>query len=384
MHRPKLLFLVTEDWYFCSHRLPVARAARDAGFEVLVATRVREHGEQIRSEGFRLRPLAWRRRGDGIIGAGRAVAEIARLYRAEQPDIVHHVALKPVLFGAMAARLAFGRKAGPVRVAAITGLGSGLQPARFAARLGRPLLRSALRFAAQRGRVIVQNPEDGAAMIRLGVDPARIALIRGSGVDTAHFAASREPSGSAVSVALVARMLRSKGVLDAVAAVRRLRAQGLEIQLLLAGPTDPDNADSLDEAALRALAAEPGIEWLGQLADVREVWRRAVIAVFPSTYGEGVPKALLEAACCTRPIVAADMPGCREVVRHGETGFLVPPNDVAALAEAIAALARDPARRQAMGGAARVLAEREFGEAAVAEQTLALYQAALSERRAGR
>jgi glycosyltransferase involved in cell wall biosynthesis len=384
MHRPKLLFLITEDWYFCSHRLPVARAARDAGFEVLVATRVREHGEQIRREGFRLRPLAWRRRGDGIVGAGRAVAEIARLYRAEQPDIVHHVALKPVLFGAMAARLAFGRKAGPVRVAAITGLGSGLEPARFAARLGRPLLRSALRFAAQGGRVIVQNPEDGAAMIRLGVDPVRIALIRGSGVDTAHFAVLREPSGSAVSVALVARMLRSKGVLDAVAAVRRLRAQGLEIQLLLAGPTDPDNADSLDEAALRALAAEPGIEWLGQLADVREVWRRAVIAVFPSTYGEGVPKALLEAACCTRPIVAADMPGCREVVRHGETGLLVPPNNVAALAEAIAALARDPARRQAMGGAARVLVEREFGEAAVAEQTLALYQAALSERRAGR
>jgi glycosyltransferase involved in cell wall biosynthesis len=384
MHRPKLLFLVTEDWYFCSHRLPVARAARDAGFEVLVATRVREHGEQIRREGFRLRPLAWQRRGDGIVGAGRAVAEIARLYRAEQPDIVHHVALKPVLFGAMAARLAFGRKAGPVRVAAITGLGSGLEPARFAARLGRPLLRSALRFAAQGGRVIVQNPEDGAAMIRLGVDPVRIALIRGSGVDTAHFAVLREPSGSAVSVALVARMLRSKGVLDAVAAVRRLRAQGLEIQLLLAGPTDPDNADSLDEAALRALAAEPGIEWLGQLADVREVWRRAVIAVFPSTYGEGVPKALLEAACCTRPIVAADMPGCREVVRHGETGLLVPPNNVAALAEAIAALARDPARRQAMGGAARVLVEREFGEAAVAEQTLALYQAALSERRAGR
>src|SRR5215212_9908040 len=142
----------------------------------------------------------------------------------------------------------------------------------------------------------------------------------------------------------------------------------------------PDNADSLDEAPLRALAAEPGVEWLGQVEDVREVWRRAAIAVFPSTYGEGVPKALLEAACCARPIIAYDAPGCREVVRHGETGLLVPPNDVAALAEAIAALAGDLVRRQAMGAAARVLAEREFGEAAVAEQTLALYQAALVER----
>jgi glycosyltransferase involved in cell wall biosynthesis len=229
----------------------------------------------------------------------------------------------------------------------------------------------------------VQNPEDGAALIGLGVDPARIALIRGSGVDTAHFAPVPEPSSSAVTLALVARMLRSKGVLDAVAAVRRLRAQGAAIQLLLAGPTDPDNADSLDQATLHALAAEPGIEWLGQVADVREVWRRASVAIFPSTYGEGVPKALLEAASCARPIVATDMPGCREVAHPGETGLLVPPNDVAALAEAIGVLAGDPAQRKAMGAAARGLVEREFGEAAVAEQTLALYQAALVDRRAG-
>ena len=295
----------------------------------------------------------------------RAVAEIAHLYREERPDIVHHVALKPVLFGALACRLAFGRGEGPVRVAAITGLGSGLRPTRLAARLGRPALRWAVRLAARDGRIIVQNPEDGAALIGLGVDAARIALIRGSGVDTAHFAPLAEPSGSAVTMALVARMLRSKGLLDAVAAVRQLRAQGLPIELLLAGPTDPDNADSLDEAALRAFAAAPGIEWLGPVGDVREVWRRAAIAVFPSTYGEGVPKALLEAACCARPIIAYDAPGCREVVRHGETGLLVPPNDVAGLAEAIGGLAGDPARRKAMGGAARVLAEREFGAAAV-------------------
>ncbi len=382
--RRKLLFLVTEDWYFCSHRLPVARAARDAGFEVVVATRVREHGERIRGEGFRLQPLSWRRRGDGIIGAAGAIGEIARLYRAERPDILHHVALKPVLFGAAAARLAFQQREAPVRVAAITGLGSGLRPARIAARLGKPALGWALRLAARDGRVIAQNPEDVAALIGLGVAAERIALICGSGVDTGHFAPLPDPSGPAVTVALVARMLRSKGVLDAVAAVRRLRAQGAAIELVLAGPTDPDNPDSLDEAALRALAAEPGIEWLGQVEDVREVWSRAAIAVFPSTYGEGVPKALLEAAACGRPIVAADMPGCREVVRHAETGLLVPPGDVAALAGAIVALADDPARRQAMGAAARALSEREFDDAAVAEQTLAVYRAALAEGRGGR
>jgi len=379
--RPKLLFLVTEDWYFWSHRLPVARAARDAGFEIVVAARVRDHGEPIRAEGFRLCPLAWRRRGDGIVGAGRALRDIAALYRRERPDIIHHVALKPVLFGGIAARLAFARGTGrPALIAAVTGLGSGLMPTSCLARLGRPALGWVMCHAAKDGMVIVQNPEDGAALAGFGIAPRRIALIRGSGVDTEHFAPLPEPTGGTVTVALVARMLRSKGVPDAVAAVRRLRAQGLAIELVLAGPIDPDNRASLSEAELAALTAEPGVEWLGRVEDVRQVWRRAAIAVLPSTYGEGVPKALLEAAACGRAIVATDMPGCREVVRAGESGLIVPPHDIGALAEALAALARDPGRRQAMGRAGRALAEREFGEAGVARQTVALYDAALRER----
>src|SRR5262249_47211138 len=139
--RPKLLFLVTEDWYFCSHRLPVARAARDAGFEVVVATRVRDHGDPILEEGFSLRPIGWRRRGDGLFGGGRAVSEIARLYRLERPDLIHHIALKPVLFGGVARRLAFGNSAGaPVSVDSIMGLGSGFSAAGVTAGLRRPLL----------------------------------------------------------------------------------------------------------------------------------------------------------------------------------------------------------------------------------------------------
>lgn len=381
---PRLLFLVTEDWYFWSHRLPVARAARDAGFDVAVATRVADHGAAIRAEGFRLCPLAWRRRGDGALGAGRGLAALAALYRRERPDIVHHVALKAVLFGGIALRLAFPGRAGrPAQIAAVTGLGSGLAPATALARLASPLLARAVRLASAGGAVIVQNPEDRVALIGLGIAAEHIVLIRGSGVDTAHFAPlpepPPEPTGPVVTVALVARMLRSKGVLDAAAAVRRLRAQGLAVELLLAGPTDPDNRDSLNEAEMAALAAEPGVAWLGRVADVRTVWRRAAIAVLPTSYGEGVPKALIEAAACARPIVATDMPGCREVVRPGETGLLVPPRDVAALAEAIAALAADPARRQAMGAAGRRLVETEFAEEGVARETLALYRAVLRQ-----
>ena len=383
--RPKLLFLVTEDWYFWSHRLPVARAARDAGFDVTVATRVRDHAARIEAEGFGLRSLPWRRRGDGMFGNAKALSAIAALYRRERPDIVHHVALKPLLFGEAAVRLAFPRgAAAPARVAAVTGLGAGLKPRTVLGRLRRPALAAAVRLATAHTRVVVQNPEDGAALAAIGIAPDQIELIRGSGVDLDHFAAMPQPMQPVVTIALVARMLRSKGVLAAADAVRRLRAQGLAIELLLAGPVDPDNPDSLDNEALAAAGTEPGIRWLGQVDDVREVWRRAAIAVLPSTYGEGVPKALLEAAACARPIVATDMPGCREVVRHGKTGLLVAPKNPAALEDALAQLAGDAARRRSMGEAGRALVEREFGEAEVAQRTLAVYRDLLQQRMAVR
>jgi glycosyltransferase involved in cell wall biosynthesis len=385
--RPKLLFLVTEDWYFWSHRLPVARAAQAAGFDVVVATRVRAHGERIRDEGFGLRPLGWRRRGDGLLGARRAISEIARLYRAERPDLVHHIALKPVLFGGIARRLAFaGAEPAPVAIDSVMGLGSGFSAAGFAARLRRPPLAVALRLAAGRGRgrVIVQNPEDRDALIELGIAPARIVVIRGSGVDCDHFRPLPDHAGTTVTVALVSRMLRDKGVLDAVAAIRLLRSRGLPVELLLAGPTDADNRGSLTAETLVSLGSSPGIDWLGPVADVRTVWRRTAIAVLPSTYGEGVPKTLLEAAACARPIVASDVPGCREVVRPGKTGLLVTPRDVDGLAAAVATLAGDPAQRAAMGSAARALVECEFAEEIVARETLAVYHAALRERAAQR
>jgi glycosyltransferase involved in cell wall biosynthesis len=371
---------VTEDWYFCSHRLPIARAARDAGFDVVVATRVRAHGDEIRAEGFGLRPLAWRRRGDGLLGAARAIRAIAALYRDERPDIVHHVALKPVLLGGIARRAAFPRAADrPALVDAVVGLGSGFSMQGPAARLRRWALGTALRLVAGRGGgwVVAQNPEDRTALAGLGIDAGRIALIRGSGVDINRFVPLPEPEAGILTVALVARMLRDKGVLEAAAAVRRLRARHLAIELLLAGPTDPDSANSLSEETLRSLAAEPGIEWLGPVDDVRTVWRRAAVAVLPSIYGEGVPKTLLEAAACARPLVATDVPGCREVIRPGETGILVPPHDVEALAEAIATLAADPARRRAMGRGGRALMERCFAEQIVGDETLALYRAVL-------
>ena len=182
-------------------------------------------------------------------------------------------------------------------------------------------------------------------------------------------------------MALVGRMLRSKGVLDAVAAVRALRAEGGAVDLLLAGAADPDSRDSLSNTELAALAREPCVEWLGHVADVRDVWRRAAIALLPSSYGEGLPKSLLEAASCGRAIVASDMPGCRDVVVHGETGLLVPPHDVAPLAAAIRTLANDPDLRARMGAAGRARVLSEFAEETIAEQTMTLLRSLLDARR---
>ena len=309
------------------------------------------HGEQIRREGFELRRIAWRRRGDGLVGAVQAISEITRLYRAERPDVLHHVALKPVCWrNRTAARLfRLGGRPGGRR------FGHGARVGLFRRRLWCAIApagaRSALRFAVARGRrwTVVQNPEDRSALVRFGIGAEEIVLIRGSGVDISHFAPLPDAQAPVVTVGLVSRMLREKGVLDAIAAIRLLRAQGLPVRLLLAGPSDPDNRGSLTDEMLSSLAAEPGIEWLGRIEDVRAVWKRAAVAVLPSSYGEGIPKALIEAAACARPIVATDVPGCREIVRHGETGILVPANETARLAEAIAALAGDPERRRAMG-----------------------------------
>ncbi|HEV7276283.1 MAG TPA: glycosyltransferase family 4 protein [Devosiaceae bacterium] len=367
--RPRIIYLVTEDWYFWSHRLPVARAARDAGFDVAVATRVDAHGERIAAEGFRVHAINWRRRGAGLADL-QAIWQIAALYRRERPDIVHHVALKPVLYGAAAARMS----GTPAMVSAITGLGHAFVDESPGTRGIRTGVTATLRVLLRRPQdvVLLQNPDDVELVVSSGIAPrSRTRLIPGSGVDTEFFRPLPEPTGPVVC-ALVSRMLSSKGIETAVAAVRLLRSRGHDICLHLAGDPDPANPASISVAQLRAWDTEHGITWFGHVEDVREVWRSAHIGLLPSLR-EGLPKSLLEAAACGRPLVAADVPGSREIVRQGLTGLLVPPGDVAAWAEALLALANNPGLRRRYGLAARQLVERELSATRVGEQTLAIY-----------
>ncbi|HSS63985.1 MAG TPA: glycosyltransferase family 4 protein, partial [Gammaproteobacteria bacterium] len=304
--RPKLLYLVTEDWYFCSHRLPIARAARDAGFEVLVATRVDRHADAIRSEGFQLFPLKLRRRGMHPWRELAALIEIVKLYRRVRPEIVHHVAMKPVIYGSIAARFSGVSTV----VNALAGLGYVFASSSLRARLLRPFVRLALRgLISGRGRhAVVQNPDDRHLMQGIGIPERQLSIIRGSGVDVTAFRPGPEPEGKIV-VTMVSRMLWDKGVGELVEAARRLECSGKDIRVQLVGPPDHENPAAIPEWTLREWEQEGIVQWLGQRDDIAELWTASHIAVLPS-YREGLPKSLLEAAACGRPMVATDVAGC--------------------------------------------------------------------------
>jgi glycosyltransferase involved in cell wall biosynthesis len=373
----RLLFLVTEDWYFCSHRLPVARAAREAGAEVIVATRVDRHGEAITREGFRLVRLRWQRRSKNLLSEAAALGAITRLYRRARPHIVHHVAVKPTVYGGIAAMLA-GR---PRQVAAIAGLGYLSVSRQWRARLLGPVVRAALRSVLDRpeARVIVQNPDDETAMIDGAfADASRVRVIRGSGVDAERFAPADSPPPAPVTVVLAGRMLRSKGVGEAVEAARILRERGVALRMVLAGEPDPENPESIGRSRLQRWAREGVVEWRGHVDDMAALWRSAHVGLLPS-YREGLPKTLLEAAACGLPLVASDVPGCREIVHEGENGFLVPAREAAPLADALERLAGDAELRAHMGKCSRELVERHFTEATVTAATLSVYAELLED-----
>jgi len=371
---PRLLYVVTEDWYFLSHRLPMARAARAAGFEVHVATNVGEDGEDIENEGFTLHPVRFLRGRLSPFRSLRTIMALRKVYRTVDPAIVHHVAMQPTALGIVAS--IGGRFA---TVYGITGLGYSFIAESGKARSLRRGLRMLLRFGLNRRRAtgVVQNPDDRDVLVGIGVKPEQIVLIAGSGVDADRLRPIPEPDGP-VTVAFVGRMLDDKGVRTLVAAHRMLRASNVVCELLLAGSPDPANPASIPQAEIAGWGREEGISWLGQVGDIATVWRRAHIAALPSRR-EGLPKSLLEAAACGRPLIATDVPGCREIVIHDKTGLLVPVDDPQALAAAIQRLVRSSPQRVRFGVAARRLVDERFSADLVGRATVALYQRLLNE-----
>ena len=365
---PRLLYVVTEDWFFLSHRLPMARAARAAGFEVHVAANVGDGAAAIAREGFVLHPVRFARGKLSPFATLATIRTLRRLHRDLAPDLVHHVALQATIFGSLAAlgcRIA--------RVNAITGLGYSFISDSVKARVVRTVIGTLLRLLVDRPRsvALVQNPDDRELLLRLGIAAERIVLIPGSGVDVDRLKPMAEPTG-AITIGFVGRLLDDKGIRVLVAAHRQLRAKGTPVELLIAGTPDPANPASVSQAEAEAWGREPGITWLGHVDDIATVWARAHIAVLPSRR-EGLPKSLLEAAACGRPMIATDVPGCREVAIANQTGLLVPPDDPSALAVAIETLADDVGLRDRFGRAARALAEERFAEGAIGRAVTDLY-----------
>lgn len=371
----RLLYLVTEDWYFLSHRLPMARAARKAGFEVHVATRLGDHAAAIAAEGFALHPLHWQRGSANPLAVLRSAVAIRSLYRAVRPDLVHHVGLQPSIVGSLAA---LGLPV--VAVNAVAGMGFAFTGATIRARATRSLLTTMMRWLFNRGNsaVLVQNPDDQSALEKLGIAHAKIIRIPGSGVDTERFRPLPEPSGP-MTVAYVGRLLEDKGLHALMNAHALLVDRGKPLRLWTAGEPDPANPASVSPAVLAQWSTRAGVEFLGHVADIRTVWAEAQIAVLPSRR-EGLPLSLLEAAACARPLVATDVPGCREIARPDLNAILVPVDDAAALADAMSRLATDPALRARYGAAGRRLVETEFSAARIGHDIVALYRRLLGDR----
>jgi glycosyltransferase involved in cell wall biosynthesis len=374
-----LLLFVPEDWYLCSHRLPLIRGARAIGLRVTAVTRVKEHGAPILAAGAGLVSTRLRRGFRNPLREVVGLWELVRIYRRERPAIAHHVTPKSSLFGSLAAWLT----GVPSVVNALAGLGYLYASHSRRAALARPLVTLAFRTLLSRRNawLIVQNGEDLAFFAdTIGIPRERIELIRGSGVNVKRFRPAPAEPGGRLRVVLVARLISEKGVHEMVAAARIVRARNVDVEFILAGDPDMESPSGVPAHTLRAWHDEGIVTWLGRVDDVPALLASCHVALLPTYYREGLPMSLLEAAACGLPIVATDVTGCREVTLPGVNGILVPPRDPVAIADAVLALAGDPELRVRLGRASRRLAEDQFAEEMVVGRTMDLYRRLLAEQ----
>lgn len=365
----RLLYVVNDGSFFSSHRLPVALAARDAGFEVTIAAPETPEATAWRDLGLAHAVVPFRRGSQNPFRDVASVTALLRTLAAVQPDLIHNVTLKPILYGSYAARL----RRIPAVVNAVSGLGYLFIRRGTVAETKRAVIGWAWReaFRHPNSWAIVQNPSDRALIEDTAdVPSARVRLIPGSGVDVRAFTPTSEPAETAVL--LPARMLGDKGVREFVGAARILRASRPRTRFVLAGGLDPANPTAIPFAEIERWQAEGAVEWLGHVSDMAPLFATATLVVLPS-YREGLPKSLIEAAAAGRPIVTTDVPGCRDVVRDGVNGRLVPPRETDSLARAISELLDDAAVRLTMGERGRARAVTEFALDRVVKATLEVY-----------
>jgi glycosyltransferase involved in cell wall biosynthesis len=370
-----IIYFVSEDWYFCSHRLPIARKALAEGFRVVVITKVNKHKKIIESEGFELAPIEIRRGGVKLFSEFKTFSVLYSYYKKYKPDIVHHVAIKPVIYGTLVARFI-----GSIKIVnAMAGLGFIFISNKKRVKLLRFFVRQLFRFLfrSKNGRLILQNKDDLNYFLENKiVKKDQVAIIRGSGVNIEQFTFINEAKDVPI-VMLASRMLWDKGVGEFVSASKILKDKKINTRFVLVGENDPENPSSIPQEKLDEWHESGVIEYWGEQTKMHKVLPKASIICLPS-YREGLPKVLLEAASCGRPIIATDVPGCREIVHNGENGILVPLKNSNSLASAMKELINNPEKRKIMGTNGRRLVENEFSEEIVVYQTLKVYQELLA------
>lgn len=354
--RAKILVLVTEDWFAVSHFIPAIEALVATGAEVAVATRINEKRAQIEATGARVVPFDYSRGPIRPFQEARVALRLRGLIAREKPDAIHAISLKPI------ALITGMRRLVPRHVLGIHLTGVGFAGTASEGRTGfvyqnvLKLVVGALQQNGQQGlaHLFVENPDDQARLRDLGEFPdARVSILGGAGVDPEHFATSPLPGLIPARIGFVGRMVWTKGVDLLVEAYDRLAAEGHVIKVALCGTPDPENPRAVSQQTLHDWDARANLNWNGRVEDISGFWKTMDICVVPSRGGEGLPRALLEAAACGRPIVTTDVPGCRYFVRDGVEGLIVPPDDAEALTNAIRQLITDRGAARRMGEAAR-------------------------------
>lgn len=370
----KIIVAVTEDWFLLSHFRPLIAELRRLAREVVVVTRDSGRMAEVQSLGVRTILLDYNRSSMHPVREAATVRQFTRILRTEKPDVLHLIAMKPIVLGGVAGAIA----PVPHTIVHMTGLGFLAISPTFKARAARTVALAILRrvIARPTGWLVVENPEDLEFLKEGGVDPGdRVTILGGAGIDPDAFRALAEPDCDPPIAAFVGRMILPKGVDVLMEAASLLKARGVPLAIELYGRSDDGNLEAIPSSVLTSWSEGERTRWLGFTSDVAAIWRRAAIFVLPARSREGMPRALLEAAASARPLIVTDVPGCRHFVRDGIEGLIVPPADARALADALEKLARDPALRRRLGLAARARLLDGYTEADVRSGLARTYRA---------
>jgi len=370
----KVLFVHTEGWFFLSHFKPLADAINsDDRYEAGIITTVGKNKSELEALGLKISGIDFQRASFNPFSAAKICLQIISIFRKERPDIVHFVSLKPIIIGGLAAM--FSPKS--ARVYHVTGMGYLADGKTWLAKLRRSVLFRLMAFFFNRTNswLITENPDDLEFLAGFGANKKkRNSIFGGAGVDPDYYRQVPAGSEGVLRSGFVGRMIWSKGVDVLVGASSELKNKSVQLQVDLYGEPDLANPKAISVAAIEQWVRQPGINWYGSIDDVREVWRNCEICIVPTRTREGMPRAMLEAASCGRALIVSDVPGCRQFVRNGIEGLIVPPDDAIALAKAMQKLAEDPELRNSMGIAARERVLSGYTEGHVRMAVLMIYE----------